>query len=85
MQRTTVRLPPALMTEAKKLARDTRRTLTQVIEDALRVAVARRKRPKPRTVSIVTFKGNGLQPGVDLDDMSAVYDLMDGDLGFTRR
>lgn len=83
--RTTVRLPPPLMAQAKKLARETDRTLTQVIEDALRVAVARQRRPKPRTVSIITFKGNGVQPGVDLDDTSALLDLMDGDLGFSRR
>jgi hypothetical protein len=25
-----------------------------------------------------TFKGNGLQPGVNLDDMRTVYDAMDG-------
>jgi ribbon-helix-helix CopG family protein len=76
--RTTVRLPPGLMAQAKKLARDTDRTLTQVIEDALQQAVARQRPPKPRTVSIVTFKGNGVQPGVDLDDTSALLDLMDG-------
>lgn len=83
MLRTTVRLPPPLMAQAKKLARETDRTLTKVIEDALRVAVARRRRPKPRTVTIVTFKGNGVQPGVDLDDTSALLDLMDGDRGFS--
>jgi hypothetical protein len=83
--RTTVRLPPSLMAQAKKLARETDRTLTQVIDDALRVAVARQRRPEPRTVSIITFKGNGVQPGVDLDDTSALLDLMDGDLGFSRR
>jgi hypothetical protein len=66
------------MAQAKKLARDTDRTLTQVIEDALREALARQGRPKPRRVSIVTFKGNGVQPGVDLDDTSALLDLMDG-------
>ena len=83
MLRTTVRLPPPLMAQAKKLARETDRTLTKVIEDALRVAVARRRRPKPRTVTIVTFKGNGVQPGVDLDDTSALLDLMDDDRGFS--
>jgi hypothetical protein len=75
------------MAQAKKLARDTDRTLTQVIEDALREVVARRPRVQggPRVVSFTIVKGNGLQPGVDLDDTSALLDLMDGDLGFSRR
>ena len=78
MQRTTVRLPPALMAQAKKLARDTGRTLTQVIEDALHDALARPARAAPRQVSIVTFKGDGLQTGVDLNDSAALLDLMEG-------
>ncbi len=83
--RTTIRLPPGLMAQAKKLARDTGRTLTQVIEDALREVIARRTRPAPRSDSFTIVRGNGLQPGVDLDDSAAVLDLMDGDLGFSRR
>jgi hypothetical protein len=76
--RTTVRLPPALMAQVKRLARETGRSMTQVIEDALRVAVARRAPAKARTVTIVTFNGDGLQPGVDLDDSAALLDRMDG-------
>lgn len=76
--RTTVRLPPGLMAQAKKLARNTDRTLTQVIEDALRAAVTRPARAAARQVSIVTFKGDGLQPGVDLNDSAALLDLMEG-------
>ena len=77
--RTTVRLPPGLMAQVKKLARESGRTMTQVIEDALRAAVARDRVPAgPRTVTIVTATGGGLQPGVDLDDTSALLDRMDG-------
>ena len=32
---------------------------------------------KTTTAKIITFKGNGLQPGVDLDDTSSLLDLMD--------
>ena len=76
--RTTVRLPPGLMAQVKKLARDTGRSMTQVIEDALRAAVARGRAPAARHVTIVTFRGDGLQPGVDLDDSAALLDRMDG-------
>jgi hypothetical protein len=76
--RTTVRLPPGLMAQVKKLARETGRSMTQVIEDALRVAVARAGSAPARTITIVTVMGDGVQPGVDLDDSSALLDVMDG-------
>ncbi len=76
--RTTVRLPPGLTAQVKRLARETGRSMTQVIEDALRVAVARAERRSPSAVTIVTAGGDGLQPGVDLDDTSALLDRMDG-------
>jgi predicted transcriptional regulator len=76
--RTTVRLPPGLMVQVKKLARETGRTVTQVMEDALRTAVARSGTARARTIALVTATGDGLQPGIDLDDMSALLDRMDG-------
>jgi hypothetical protein len=76
--RTTVRLPPGLMAQVKRLARDTGRSMTQVIEDALRVAVARTAPSRPRRATIVTVGGDGLRPGIDLDDTSALLDRMDG-------
>jgi len=76
--RTTVRLPPGLMAQVKKLARETGRSMTQVIEDALRVAVARTgKAPARKPIGIPTFRGDGLQPGVDLDNGAALQDLME--------
>ncbi|HEX9368298.1 MAG TPA: YlcI/YnfO family protein [Vicinamibacterales bacterium] len=83
--RTTVRLPTGLMAQAKKLARDTDRTLTQLIEDSLREAIARRSQRARRSASFTIVHGNGVQPGVDLDNTSALLDLMDGELGFSRR
>jgi hypothetical protein len=76
--RTTVRLDDKLLAEAKKLAVDTGRTFTQVIEDALRMTLAQRhekKRVKP--MKLHTCGGNGLQPGVDLSNNVALADLMD--------
>ncbi len=77
--RTTVRLDDALLADAKSLAARTGRTLTQVIEDSLRESLARTKtKPDPRTkTTLPTFKGRGLQPGVDLDSSAALLDLMD--------
>lgn len=76
--RTTVRLDDKLLAEAKKLAVDTGRTFTQVIEDALRMSLAqRREKKRVNPVKLHTCGGNGLQPGVDLNNNAALADLMD--------
>lgn len=77
--RTTIRLDDALLREAKAYAAATDRTLTRLIEEALREALARRKQRagRPR-VELPTSGRGGLQPGVDLDNSAALWDLMDG-------
>jgi hypothetical protein len=76
--RTTIRLDDDLLRKTRALAAQTGRTLTAVIEDALREALARsrQRRDQPR-IALPTFKGNGLQPGVDLDDTVGLLDIMD--------
>ena len=77
--RTTIRLNDRLLQEAKRLARRTKRTLTAVIDEALREKLARaRPRPRRDLSPLPTFRGRGLQPGVDLDDTAALLDLMEG-------
>lgn len=76
--RTTVRLDERLLTEAKKHAAATGRTLTAVLEDALRETLARRStRVKRKLVRLKTVKGDGVRRGVDLDDTAALLDLME--------
>lgn len=80
--RTTIRLEDGLLREAKALAARSGRTLTKVIEDALRETLARRHvlpTDEGEPVSFPTFRGDGLMPGVDLDDSAALLDLMEGD------
>jgi hypothetical protein len=77
--RTTIRLDDDLLREAKAYAIATDRTLTRLIEDALREALARRAaRPRRRRLRLRTFKGRGVQPGVNLDSNAALLDLMEG-------
>jgi hypothetical protein len=77
--RTTIRLPDDLLADAKRLAAGTGRTLTEVIEGALREVLARRaKSRRRRPVKLTTVGGRGVQPGVDLDDGAALLDHMDG-------
>jgi hypothetical protein len=76
--RTTIRLDEQLLREAKQMAARTGRTLTAVIEDALRAALARsRQRSRRNRLDLPTFRGNGLVAGVDLDDTAALLDVMD--------
>jgi hypothetical protein len=73
--RTTLQLDDALISEAKVLAARTGRTLSQVIEDALRQTLVPRQRAAGAPV-LPTSPG-APRPGVDLDDSGALRDLMD--------
>ena len=78
--RTTVDLDDHLLQGAKELAARTHRTLTAVLEDALRETLSRRPSPSARhRVKLpVSDRMTGLRPGVDLDNSAALLDLMEG-------
>lgn len=76
--RTTVRLDPDLLAAAKLRAVESGKTLTAVLEEALRESLARRAAAvKARPLRLKTFKGSGVRAGVDLDDSASLLDLMD--------
>jgi hypothetical protein len=75
--RTTIRLDDELLTRAKQAALERGTTLTAVIEDALRRALMPSTESRRDDVVLPTFRGNGLQPGVDLDDSASLLDLME--------
>lgn len=76
--RTTVRLPDDLYAEVRSAASASGRTITAFLEDAVRVALVDQSRaPSRPPYRVQPFAGHGLQPGVDLDDSSALLDLMD--------
>ncbi len=75
--RTTIRLDEHLLAQAKQHAAATGRTLTAVLEQALRESLARRSPlARARPVRLKTVKGGGVRAGVDLDDSAALQDLM---------
>jgi predicted transcriptional regulator len=74
--RTTLYLPDDLLKKAKRQAAESRRTLTAVIEDALREALARRtQKVRGKPARLTTFGGGGFQPAVDLDDAASLIDI----------
>lgn len=77
--RTTVRLEDSLLQRAKRHAAEHQTTLTQVLDQALRELLNRQEQLGGRErVALPSFRGRGLQPGVDLDDSAALLDLMEG-------
>ncbi len=76
--RTTIRIDEELLKQAKHHAVTTGKSLTAVIEEALRESLARQKKNhQQKPARLVTFDGTGLQPGVDLDDSASLLDLME--------
>ena len=76
---TTLRLSDALIRKAKVYARQNDLTLTAVMERALSTYLAETKeRPGTKPFTLPAFGYGGLKPGVNLDDTSALLDLMDG-------
>jgi len=76
-------LDDALLAEAKHVTARTGRSLTAVVEDALRESLHRRHHSARRAVELPTFGEDGVRPGVDLDDKRGPADLMTDDV--TRR
>ena len=75
--RTTIRLPDDLYGQVRRRALETSATVTSVIENALRAALAERgDDEKPFVVE--PFHGTGTLPGVDLLDSASLLDVMEG-------
>jgi hypothetical protein len=76
--RTTVRIDDALLAEAKAYAARHNRSLTSVLEDALRELLNRhRDRTERAPVRLDVFHGDGLMPGVDIDSSARLHELLD--------
>lgn len=88
MHRTTIRLDEHLLVQAKEYASRNRRSLTAVIEDALRSLLARQSttQAKRRRLRLpVSKEKSGLLPGVDLDSNSKLLDVMERGLPLNKR
>lgn len=76
--RTTINVPDDLLAQLKRLAATSHTTVTALIEDALRDALARRRHRRHNgPLHLPTYGKEGLQPGVDLDDTGTLLDVME--------
>ena len=76
--RTTIRLDDQIFKAAKRYAHDTGKSLTAVIEDALRLILSKRSPRQPRSpVKLKTVSGRGVRSGIDLDDSASLLTFME--------
>lgn len=74
---TTVRLSEEVLQSAQQHALSTKRSLTQLIQDAVVLLIAQEQAASSsRIVKLPTFKGDGIYPGIDINCNAALRDRM---------
>jgi hypothetical protein len=78
LMRTTLTIDDEVLAEFKRLAADSHRALSAVIDAALRAELARRRVDGAVSASdLPVVHGGTLRPGVDLADSAALQRLLD--------
>lgn len=76
--RTTINVDDQLLMQAKAQAAALGVTLAQLIEDALRESLNRRENVGSHgRVRLITMKGTGPRPGIDLDNSRSLLEIME--------
>jgi hypothetical protein len=75
--RTTVTIDDRLLRQAKQAAAESGRTLSDLVDDGLRLLLARRPEREHLPLALPAFGGSGVHPGVDLEDKEGLAALMD--------
>ena len=77
--RTTITIDEDLYRRAKATAARHGRTVSELIEDAVRESLRPRRGLTSEVAPLPTFGGSGVLPGVDLADFRSLGDVMDAD------
>jgi hypothetical protein len=84
--RTTIRMNADLARRAKQYATQHDTTFTHVVEQAVTQLLSAPKiRKRRKKIRVPTYRGRGVQAGVDLNDTSALLDHIEMDLPLERR
>lgn len=75
--RTTVTIEEALLAQAKERAARSGKTLSAVVEDALRAELHRKPPRSLKPFRLITCGGSGVQPGVNLERLGDLLDEAD--------
>lgn len=78
--RTTVNIQDDLLAQARERAAREGKSVGALINDALQAELRRAERTDDpaRREPVITFRGQGVRPGVDLNSMADLLDAMDG-------
>ena len=77
--RTTIKLDDDLLREVKSVALDSGRTMNEIVEDACREFIYRRRAAKarPRVKLTVSYGEGGTLPGIDINNAAELEDYLD--------
>lgn len=77
--RTMLSIQDAILRKAKRASLERNLSVGGVFEEALRLTLGTQPKGRPvRGRKLKTFRGDGLQPGVDLTSSAALLDVMEG-------
>jgi hypothetical protein len=77
--RTTVTIQDTLLRRAKEVSTQRDLSLGELVEEGLRVTLGSRPKSGRGAVRpLKTFRGDGVQPGVDLASSSGLLEVMEG-------
>lgn len=74
--RTSIDMPESLLERARKVAESRKITLRDLFEEALRAMLEKYQQQRSFKLRDGSFKGDGLRPGVDLENWNAVRELI---------
>jgi hypothetical protein len=77
--RTTMNLPDSLMQQVRKRADSDHRTVTSLVEQALRELLTRDHDERERDEVLPTYGAPGSRAVVDIDDRDALYAALDAE------
>lgn len=83
--RTTVSISDELLHAAKSRARETGKTLGEVVEAALRRELSDTQRDEDRPTVPVFRGGTGPRPGIDLSSNAALHEVLDDGVPLEQR
>jgi hypothetical protein len=75
--KTTIEIQSELLRKAKETARKEGTTLRALVEEGLRSVLGSRGKPRrKRKFRMRTFRGNGLQPGIDFSNWEQMRSII---------
>jgi len=79
--KTTIDIADSLLSEAKTVAAREGTTVRSLVEEGLRLAIARRGEGEPFRLRPASFRGDGVRPDISLEQWDEIRGLIYGGRG----